>query len=568
MTADPDMPAASEPPEESGLMSDSTYEIINNTDNESQDGFPAESVCSSDYVQGDDVQSLVSTEYTGDDNDDEGHQSDASDSVVLPSQAQDADAEQSDDEAAGAHDTSTDSEDEQTRDEPLNIQSPQSPESEKARASAPEPPQMSLDDEESRESALQYAEESLETPSASIHETPAEREKRQAKLADLHRVLDRAMASACTFAGLLTLTFVLACTYYANLRLAAPYGRPDPVVPAPPAEVQTAVSTSTMIINYTSTKTVLVQETRTAEPSVATTETLLLPSQPHRATEKPGEGKGICSAEPYSPLEILIRMPHNTKLYWLAKDSISIELVRGEETIKAKFSSVDEGILIEVPKNEAHGVIHVSVITTRRPKVNETFAIDFGKPFVDEMMDIWGMVAEDLSSYYAIASAESARRAEQIRGTASEAMKTVEDSFNVASEEAKKTWSNLKDFGSAYFADSLPHAQLRVARAMEKWERHAREAEDGMKLSLLQAQIRAKAAWLRMRGNQKAHETFVSKAGGYLKEKVADVNLRRMQRDVEKQNARREWMTGYRKGYRKGRKKGCLPWGRKDCKDT
>lgn len=570
MTADPNVPAP-DGPEESGLMSDSTYEVINNTDTESQDELPAGSVCSSDYLQGDDVQSLVSTEYTGDDNDvdvDEGQQSDASEGIVLPSQAQDAGAEQSGDEVTEAHNTHSGSEDEQTK-KSLHVWSQDRQEPQDAPASTSAAPRQSLDDEKTRESALQYAEESLETPSASVHEIREEREKRLAKLADLHRLLDRAMASAAMLVGVLTLIFLVGGMSYVNQHFTAPTRRPDPIVPEPPTIVRTAVSTSTMIINYTSTKTVLIQETRTAEPAVTTTATLLLPPpQSQRAPEKPVEGKGICSAVLYSPGEILLRMPHNTKLYWLAKDSISIELVRGDETIKAKFSSVDEGILIEVPRSEAHGVMYVSVVTTRRPKVNETFAVNFGKPFVGEIIDFGRLVAEDLSNYYAIASAESVRRAEQIKGTASEALKSVEESFNTASEEAKKTWRSVKDFGSSYLYNSLPGAQLRVTRLVEEWDRRARDVEDEMQLLLLQAQIRAKETWLRMKGDKKAHDAFVDKAKVYLEEKVADANWRRAQRDMEKQKSRREWLKEYRKGYTKGRKKGCLPWGRSDCEDA
>lgn len=138
------------------------------------------------------------------------------------------------------------------------------------------------------------------------------------------------MASAYTVASVVSLVFAVGLTCFLIQCCLAPSGQPESIVPVQP-EVKTtvSVSTSTIVINYTSTKTVLVSETRTAAPSETTTETLLLPSSSTQRAPEKSEGKGICSAEVHSSREILVRMPHNTKLYWLAKDSISIEVARG-----------------------------------------------------------------------------------------------------------------------------------------------------------------------------------------------------------------------------------------------
>ncbi|SPO03050.1 uncharacterized protein DNG_05731 [Cephalotrichum gorgonifer] len=544
MSADTHNSPAPEPPEESGLMSDSTYEVINNTDTESQDGFPTESVCSSDYLRGDDVHSLVGTEYTGDDNDEDRHgdDADADEGVVVPSQAQDVHAEHAYAEAGDAY---SDSEEERIKDDGTYSDSdeeehittdllddrPQVKQDPNDTAgSAATLLDRSPEDEKNRTSALQYAEESLETPSASIHAEMVEREKRLAFLGELHDIVERSLASVYTVLSVIGFLFLLGGTYVLMRCTLTPSGRSGPgaIVPTQPivpiVQTTVSVSTSTMIINYTSTKTVLISETRTAAPSFSTTETLLLPSSPPQPPrDKSTEGKGICSAEVQSPQEILLKMPHNTKLYWLAKDSISIEVARGEEAIKAKFSSVDEGILIEIPKMEARGVVNVSVITTRRPKVNETFAVDFGLGIVDRTMDLGRLLAQDLADMFASATSESARRAEELKGAASEAWESLDRSFAAAGEEVK-SWRERFSGGPP---NPFQGAQERVSGVLAGWNRRAREVEDEMALSLLRAQISAKVLWLRMKGDKEEHDVFVSKARKFMQQRVVEASVRR-----------------------------------------
>lgn len=577
MTSDPNMPS-SEGPEESGLMSDSTYEVINNTDTESQDDFPAGSVCSSDYLHGDDVHSLISTEYTGDGHDDDddhddGHHSDASEGVVLPSQVQEASAEQSRYASDEAENTDSDSEEGHIREEPSDrARLHESRDRDDIAASDATLLQKSPDDEKNRTSALQYAEKSLETPSASMHVDKDEDHSWLATARDMYSLVDRSMASGWGIAS--TFGFILAfgCVCAILQSYLAPASKSTTtIIPEPPVEVRTTVSvmTSTRIIDYTSTKTILISETRTATPLAATTSRatpLLASSQAHREHEKKTDGKGVCSAETYSPQEILIRMPHDTKLYWLAKDSISIELTRGDEPIKAKFSSVDEGILIEVPKSHAHGVVNVSVTTTRRPKVNETFAVDFGEGIINEALDLGKLIAQDFANMWAVASAESLRRALQVKEAASEVQHTLENRLGAASKEAKRMLHQAPLLRFSPLADLLPEPPMHVSQLLQWWERRAKQTEDSMEISLLRAQIRAKALWLQMTASKEAHDKFVRKGEEFVMEKAAEKMLKTVEREVRAEDARRQRMEW---GPFAGGRRGCLPWARgRDCLDA
>ncbi len=82
--------------------------------------------------------------------------------------------------------------------------------------------------------------------------------------------------------------------------------------------------------------------------------------------------KAQCSVEVYSEKEILVKVPQGTKSSWLAKGAINIDVYRGEKALKTKLSSIDEGLLIEIGKDEAFGVLNISVVTSRKPRINET----------------------------------------------------------------------------------------------------------------------------------------------------------------------------------------------------
>jgi hypothetical protein len=201
-------------------------------------------------------------------------------------------------------------------------------------------------------------------------------------------------------------------------------------------------------------------------------------------------------------------MPHATKLYWLAKDSISIEITRGTEPIKWKLSSVDEGIVVEIAKGEAHGVLNVSVATTRRPKVNDSFTVDFGKGFVDTTMDFGRLVAQDVVSYLTLLASQSTHCAEEIRDKTSVAL-------GAAGEELRRVWQE--------HSQALPFLERQyISRLVTGWDHRARVVEEDMAQSLLRAQISAKALWLRVTEGREAHDVFLVKARRFLAARAAE----------------------------------------------
>jgi hypothetical protein len=220
----------------------------------------------------------------------------------------------------------------------------------------------------------------------------------------------------------------------------------------------------------------------------------------------------------------LVKIPEGTKLSWLAKDAISIDVFRGQDFIKAKFSSVDEGILVEIPKKDAHGILNVSVTTTRRPKVNETFELDLGRGAFAQALDFGRLIFEDISSKLS----ESARSAQ---ADFEETLKVVKTSFTEAREQAgqqiEKVWREAETMSP------------KPPKWWMSFQRHLHQKQQDLQVeaeaALLKAQISANLLWLQMQGKQKEHDVYLKKASAFLKERIVTG-----QRAREEQKGRRK----------------------------
>jgi len=542
-------PASADPVEESSMLSESAYEVINNTDTESQDGFPAESICSSDYLQSDDVHSLIGTEHTNDDDDEDDRNSHASEDMAY-SHIQDAREEHTGGNEGNDTDSDSDAEEEPLSkfpDFPTHLDSSQLEDVAASAATYRLEKGENDDEDEERRSSIHYAEESLKMPSA-MPPNPPDLKKAwpwlgfESKQELLNYVVQ---GSYSLVHGLAVVGLVSICAFLLRDRLIPATSTTGVVTTQPVVPVvhttMVSVTTSTIIINYTSTKTVIVSETKTTSVSPNTSSTLLLPSPPTRPSEKT-DGKGICSAELQSPREILVKMPQTTKLSWLAKDSISIEVARGQDSIKAKFSSVDDGILIEIPKKDAYGVLNVSVITTRKPKVNETFEVDLGKSIFDQAVDFAQDIADVVSDSLKEAGEfvkqhglPDARKwagdlGNQAQDAVSHSRKFVEGYLGTLNEQIREAWRETK---------SVTDPALLKA----EWDRRVLEAQDDAKIALLRAQISANLLWLKLQGKSKEHDEYLHHARRFMRSKTDDVQWAREFRS-------RVWRKGRREGSR------------------
>ncbi|KAI1184451.1 hypothetical protein F5B17DRAFT_411927 [Nemania serpens] len=248
----------------------------------------------------------------------------------------------------------------------------------------------------------------------------------------------------------------------------------------------------------------------------------------------------VCSAELFSRDEIMIRIPQSVKSAWLAKDAIWIAVSRGLQDIPTKVSSVDEGFLIRVPFKEAHGVLAVTIATTRKPRINQVFPIHFGSYRLTEALDAGKQLVRGF--------------AQRVVDTVNETTSWVEETYipaldvvskQVCGQTASISGSVLHGFRDA--ADTILAMPTRLIaqiqhslrvealrhRASQLQLELARETEnvrDELRMAVLTGQVNSRLLWLKLQGRVEEHGQYLSKVKVHLKEQRAHVESARVER--------------------------------------
>lgn len=293
-------------------------------------------------------------------------------------------------------------------------------------------------------------------------------------------------------------------------------------------------STKTIVVNVTSTKTVQVSQTK---PSASTLASALsfagflsdkpsaVPSDIEIKTPT-NSAKTVCSVRVYGPTEFLVEIPSRNKVVWLAHGAIDITVRRHNDTIKSKISSVDEGVLVELNSKDAYGVLNVSVATSRRPKINETFQVNFGTSRVLEALQM------SLTTFQK--ALEMARPGDVLK-----LPREIASALGDASEAVL-----------AHKAGVLKRAADIGGTVREQLERNLKVADKMRKeadMSMIQAQIASKLWWLKMQGKEEEYSEY---------ERNAALFLRAMREQLDggqaggEDGSRAEWKSlfGFRRG--------------------
>lgn len=230
----------------------------------------------------------------------------------------------------------------------------------------------------------------------------------------------------------------------------------------------------------------------------------------------PEPKKVSCSIEIYSDNEILVKIPSKrAKSAWLAAGAIDIDVWRGKELLKSKLFSTDDGIMIEIPKKDAHGVMNVSVVA-RKPKINETFAINFGRSVFSEAYEAGTTMLHDAMHKFFETSEEAFK-------PVGEAFKGFDDTFTDAFEAwsvhiketrkaAQEAYNNARSEKlSEKLSETMQESRARILRARE-------EVVDGTLLKLRRAQVVSKLWWLKAKGDEAEHKRYEKKAREFMEE--------------------------------------------------
>ncbi|KAK1781616.1 hypothetical protein QBC45DRAFT_320804 [Copromyces sp. CBS 386.78] len=270
-----------------------------------------------------------------------------------------------------------------------------------------------------------------------------------------------------------------------------------PVLPSTVSVKITHTSTATVVVNITSTQ--IVQATPSTKPSVSSLASALsyaglLLDRPSDTPAETQPQKTICSVRVNSPNELLVVIPSSSKAMWLAKGAIDIDVYQGEERLKTKLSSVDEGILVELPVKQAQGRFNVSVISSRRPKMNESFEIDFGKDPITEALEAGKLLLQDFTNVL------SAAKKEAVHIGSSRLAETRDAARNTCKKVAKKMGSTV--------------STRDIAKLKKKMDQGVRQLE----VSVVKAQINSKLVWLKLRGSREEYNEYLVNATRFLQE--------------------------------------------------
>jgi hypothetical protein len=241
----------------------------------------------------------------------------------------------------------------------------------------------------------------------------------------------------------------------------------------------------------------------------------LLGDRSQTAVMEAREGKAAqatYSIEVYSSTEILVRIPSGTKMSWLAKGAIDIDIWQDSRRLKSKLSTTDEGIIIEIGKKDAHGIMNVSVVTTRRPKINETFAVDFGR---QRLQDVWESVSKAVNAAGKMVTGEA-------ESTGRAAMASVDKlrwELCLFGEAAQAYTGQTKQFFTAQVTRAssvFGHAGRRVGVEVTEQLQRTEQLRYEAGLVLLQAQVQSRLWWLKVRGQMAEHARYARKSSEFL----------------------------------------------------
>ncbi|TVY67528.1 hypothetical protein LSUE1_G006353 [Lachnellula suecica] len=290
--------------------------------------------------------------------------------------------------------------------------------------------------------------------------------------------------------------------------------------------IPSVVSMTTTVSMRTSTRTITVTHAQSTGPnslSVVPSMELGKSSQKVKAEAK-AANKSLCSAEILGEREILIRIPSATKLSWLTKEAIAVNITRNNVTVETERAhSTDEGIVLMLPKEEAYGVLNISVVTTRKPKINETLKVDFGttasqtwQSFMDRMSSFF---PEELNIVDPLSFGKVRSTVEEMAGGArtqsQNALKQVDEVRKLAMEQASSAAEGVTEIAKRASLEAAKRSAIiskeigiQIADAEAKVAKTMQGLQEPVNDRILKAQIQSKLMWLKMQGKEEEYKAY------------------------------------------------------------
>ncbi|KAM0431026.1 hypothetical protein ACHAPT_005663 [Fusarium lateritium] len=554
-SSNPDIMRVTTTTEDTGL-SESTYELISGTDTESQDGnytgSISESVGSLDFHRPDDVHSFAGTEQTNDDE----SLADEYEPLSQPSQ-------QGSEEGPETTDAEQPSQQEQSW--ATVVKNGPHPDVEQQPEPQPQPePEVDAESESESEdealsrTSLDYTQQSLKAPSiptpdaSNIMQPPSPDdidEDADTKRARFHTWLRGVQATEArpwqsvvdaASSALPGLLFALVLAALIPVFLSPPCDTAALHTPAA-TSVLTTAPTPLSFTSRASSSTLRTQptSTRVAEP-------FPLENIQSSNWRFPGPKPDVTVTRHKG--NFLIHVDHSVKDLWLSKKCLLFTAQRGGENVRFTVSSVEEGLLLKFPNEEAHGTVKVDIRTTCWPRIGKILRITFEKGIISEALELSKAFAQNLPELVPAAAQEAERRFEG----AKRSLETATDNFIMTSDNLFKTLTarfheTHRSLGwiKKDIQDRVRVAKEDVSKRLEgvadQVKQHFPNADDVQqqaRLGLLDAQISAKLWWLKLTAGDDEHTRYQLKAKEFMTRKLAEIkNRRKLTRETTKPKA-------------------------------
>ena len=298
---------------------------------------------------------------------------------------------------------------------------------------------------------------------------------------------------------------------------AVPMSTSSLVAPPPVASI-TSTSTSTVV--NTSTKTVTVTHAQSPGPnSLAVVPSTEVGKLFHTVQNKPANKSSICTAEILGVREILIRIPSATMLSWLNKEALSVNITRGNASVDTERAySTDDGVVLLLARNQAYGVLNISIITTKKPRVNETFQVDFGSNFWQTFAEKYSSIAVDLEATYERSFAVMTKLANDARVRSQIALGNMGAVKKVAAEQASLATTRVAEMANLIAQEATKRTTViskEVTTQLNEAESKLLEYSESIEAlrqplarGLLKAQVQSKLLWLKIQSKHEEHARY------------------------------------------------------------
>jgi hypothetical protein len=264
--------------------------------------------------------------------------------------------------------------------------------------------------------------------------------------------------------------------------------------------------------------------------STSTRRSALIPLQDARTNEWLWGSQKIDVTVKRHQGNFLLHMPRDVKKSWIDRDCLNFDVKRGQEHVRFGTSSVDEGMLLKIPKEEAYGTVKIDIYATCRPRIHKVLQVEFEKGIISEALDLTWSFAQRVPELVPAAAQEAERRLEEARRsleTASGNLMTTSDTLckdlgaKFHNAHRSLSWIKRDIKCRVHMAKQDISKKLdAIATDAKQYIPNTEAVQHQAQLELLHAQIRAKLWWLKVTAGDEEHDRYQRAAKQFMTGKL------------------------------------------------